>query len=79
MFHRIAFAGTDITDYNQFLGKLLNYRTDTNNSEEDWCSQEKIRRERQDETIHKLLATVEAQGKILKAMADRLNISEYED
>ena len=78
MFHRIAFAGTDISDQN-FMEKLLNYRTETTNSEEDFCTQEKTRRERQDEIIHKLLATVEAQGKILKAMADRLNISEYED
>ena len=78
MFHRIAFAGTDISDQD-FMKKLLNYRTETSNSGEDWSNQEKMRRERQDEIIHKLLATVEAQGKILKAMADRLNISEYED
>ena len=78
MFHRIALAGTDVSDQN-FMEKLLNYRTETINSEEEFCNQEEVLRERQDEIIHKLLATVEAQGKILKAMADRLNIPEYED
>ena len=46
---------------------------------EEWCDEDKRHREQQERNIHKLQATVEAQGKILRAMADRLNISDYED
>ena len=60
------------------MDKLLNHKSGTSSSVEDWCSHEQTRQERQEETILKLQATVEAQGKILKAMADRLQITEYE-
>lgn len=75
----IAFAGTDITDQDSFMDKLLTYRSEGRNTMEEWCDEDKRHREQQERNIHKLQATVEAQGKILRAMADRLNISDYED
>lgn len=44
----------------------------------DGCQQLQLREERQEEMMQKLQATVEAQGKLLKAMADRLKITDYE-
>lgn len=61
------------------MDKLRENRSATTNPDEDWYSQEQMRYERQQETIHKLQAAVEVQGKILKAMADRLNITDYEN
>ena len=60
------------------MDKLLNYRSGTAYSAEECYSYERTRQERQEETILKLQATVEAQGKILKAMADKLKITEQE-
>ena len=71
-------GGTDISDQS-FMDKLRDNRSVTTNPEEDWCSQERMRYEEQQETIHRLQATVEAQGRILKAMANRLNITDYEN
>lgn len=46
------------------------------NTPEEWIQYEQIRDEKQEESIQKLQATVEAQGKLLKAMAERLKITE---
>ena len=78
LFHRIALAGTDLTDRN-FMDKLLSYRDVTTIPEEKWCAEEAKRNAKQEETMYKLQATVEAQGKILKVMAKRLNITDYEN
>ena len=67
-------AGTDLTD-REFIDMLLTKKTDTNMAEE-WFQFEQMREEKQEERIRKLQATVEAQGKLLQAMADRLKITE---
>ena len=41
---------------------------------EEFCLEKQMRDERQEEKIEKLQATVEAQGKILQAMANVLKI-----
>ncbi|XP_068755480.1 transient receptor potential cation channel subfamily A member 1-like isoform X1 [Montipora capricornis] len=77
MIKRIAFAGINILDQNNFMDKLL--RSKESKTIEEWCDRDKRQREEQERIIHKLQGTVEAQGKILRAMADRLNISNYDD
>lgn len=77
--HRIALSGTDITDQENFMDKLLNYRIENSSPVEDWRCQEQMGQEKQLEMIRHLQATVENQGKLLKAMADRLKISDIED
>lgn len=67
-------AGSDVTD-REFLDMLLNQNSATNTAEE-WFQFEQMREHRQEESIRKLQATVEAQGKILQAMADRLKITD---
>lgn len=67
-------AGSDVTD-REFLDMLLNQNSATNTAEE-WFQFEQMREQRQEESIRKLQATVEAQGKILQAMADRLKITD---
>ena len=64
-------------DQNSFMYKLL--RSKESKTIEEWCDKDKRQREEQETIIHKLQGTVEAQGKILRAMADRLNISNYDD
>lgn len=71
---RVAMAGSDVTD-REFLDMLLNQNSATNTAEE-WFQFEQMREQRQEESIRKLQATVEAQGKILQAMADRLKITD---
>ena len=71
---RVAMAGSDVTD-REFLDMLLNQNSATNTAEE-WLQFEQMREQRQEESIRKLQATVEAQGKILQAMADRLKITD---
>ena len=44
----------------------------------DSCQQLRLREEMQEERMQRLQATVEAQGKLLKAMADKLKITDYE-
>lgn len=67
-------AGTDLTD-RDFIDLLLNQKSGTNTAEE-WLQFEQMRDERQEESIRKLQDTVEAQGKLLQAMADRLKITD---
>lgn len=67
-------AGTDLTD-RDFIDMLLNQKSGTNTAEE-WLQFEQMRDERQEESIRKLQDTVEAQGKLLQAMADRLKITD---
>ena len=78
LLHRIALAGTDLTD-RDFMDKLLNYRDVATIPEEEWCAREEKQKEKQEEAMSKLQATVEAQGKILKAMAKRLNITDEDN
>ena len=56
---------------------MLN-RTFGANTSDVWYQQEQLREERQEESIQKLQATVEAQGRLLEAMADRLKVMNYE-
>lgn len=42
---------------------------------DDVCLEKQIRDERQEENFKKLQATVEAQGKLLQAMAEKLRIT----
>lgn len=67
-------AGSDLTD-RDFIDLLLNQKSGTNTAEE-WLQFEQMRDERQEESIRKLQDTVEAQGKLLQAMADRLKITD---
>ena len=73
---RVALTGADITG-SDFMDILLN-RTSEANTSGEWCHQAQLREERQEESIQKLQATVEAQGRLLEAMADRLKIMNYE-
>ena len=59
------------------MEKLLNYRTgESSPGDELRGTCEKMRQEKQEEAILKLQATVEAQGEILKTIADRLKITD---
>lgn len=59
------------------MEKLLNYRTgESSPGDELRGTFDKLRQEKQEEAILKLQATVEAQGEILKAIADRLKITD---
>jgi len=68
-------AGTDLTD-REFIDMLLNQKSSTPNTAEEWFQIEQMREERHEESIRKLQATVEAQGKLLQAMADRLKFTD---
>jgi len=71
---RVAFAGNDLSDWD-FMDKLLNRGSGASDTE-DWCQEmTQIRDERQEENFQKLQATVEAQGKLLQAMAEKLKIT----
>ena len=73
---RVALAGTDTTG-SDFMDIMLN-RTSGANTSDEWYQQVQLREERQEESIQKLQATVEAQGRLLEAMADRLKVMNYE-
>ena len=60
------------------MDKLRYDRNGEGVSEDDFYIREHLRQEKQEQAILKLQATLEAQGKILKAMADRLKITEYD-
>ena len=71
---RVAFAGNDLSDWD-FMDKLLNHGSGAGDTE-DLCEEIKqMRDERQQENFQKLQATVEAQGKLLQAMAEKLKIT----
>ena len=71
---RVAFAGNDLSDWD-FMDKLLNHGSGAGDTE-DLCQEMKqVRDERQQENFQKLQATVEAQGKLLQAMAEKLKIT----
>ena len=55
------------------MDKLLSSDSDQTTTEE-FCLEKQMRDERQEEKIEKLQATVEAQGKLLQAMADMLKL-----
>ena len=59
------------------MDKLRNKRNGAGISEDNIYTREQLRQEKQEEAIHKLQATLEVQGKILKAMANRLKLTEY--
>ena len=67
-------AGTDLTD-RDFIDMLLNQKSGTN-AVEEWFEYEQMKEERHEESIRKLQDTVEAQGKLLQALADRLKITD---
>ena len=67
-------AGTDLTD-RDFIDMLLNKKSATNTAEE-WFEYEQMKDERHEESIRKLQDAVEAQGKLLQALADRLKITD---
>ena len=56
--------------------ELLLNRKSVSSTAEEWCQYEQTRDERQEESIRNLQAAVEAQGRLLKAMADRLKITD---
>ena len=71
---RVAFAANDLSDWD-FMDKLLNRGSGVGNTD-DWCLEmTQIRDERQEENFKKLQATVEAQGKLLQAMGEKLKIT----
>ena len=55
---------------------LLNGASSGNSS--DICRQAQLQEEIQEQRIQKLQAAVEAQSKLLEAMAERLNIKGYQ-
>lgn len=67
-------AGTDLTD-RDFIDMLLNQKSGTNTVEE-WFEYEQMKEERHEESIRKLQDTVEAQGKLLQALVDRLKFTD---
>ena len=67
-------AGTDLTD-RDFIDMLLNKKSATNTAEE-WFEYEQMKEERHEESIRKLQDTVEAQGKLLQALVDRLKFTD---
>lgn len=69
---RVAFAG-DLSDWD-FMDKLMNRGSGADDTD-DVCLEKQIRDERQEENFKKLQATVEAQGKLLQAMAEKLRIT----
>lgn len=60
------------------MDKLRYNRSGEGVSEDDFYTRENLRQEKQEQAILKLQATLETQCKILKAMADRLKITEYD-
>ena len=60
------------------MDKLRYNRNGEGVSEDDFYTREYLRQEKQEQAILKLQATLETQCKILKAMADRLKITEYD-
>lgn len=60
------------------MDKLRYNRNGEGVSEDNFYTSEHLRQEKQEQAILKLQATLETQGKILKAMADRLKITEYD-
>lgn len=77
MIKRFIFGGNDPTD-GEFMDKLRYNRNGEGVSEDDFYTREHLRQEKQEQAILKLQATLETQCKILKAMADRLKITEYD-
>ena len=71
---RVAFAGNDLSDWD-FMDKLLNHGSGASETEGLCQEMKQIRDERQEENFQKLQATVEAQGKLLQAMAEKLKIT----
>ena len=57
------------------MDKLLNHGSGAGDTEDLCKEMTQIRDQRQDENFQKLQATVEAQGKLLQAMAEKLNIT----
>ena len=72
---RVTLSATDITG-SDFVEMLLNGASSGNSS--DICRQALLQEEIQEERIQKLQAAVEAQSKLLEAMAGRLNIKGYQ-
>ena len=72
---RVTLSATDITG-SDFVEMLLNGASSGNSS--DICRQAQLQGEIQEERMQKLQATVEAQSKLLEAMAERLNIKDYQ-
>lgn len=60
------------------MDKLRYNRNGEGISEDNFYTREHLRQEKQEQAILKLQGTLETQGKILKAMADRLKITEYD-
>ena len=67
-------AGTDLTD-RDFIDMLLNQKSGTNTVEE-WFEYEQMKEERHEESIRKLQDTLEAQGKLLQSLVDRLKFTD---
>ena len=57
------------------MDKLLNHGSGAGDTEDVCQEMKQIRDERQEENFQKLQATVEAQGKLLQAMAEKLKIT----
>ena len=66
----------DVADQD-FINNLLNknYGVEAEDSLEDMHSYERHTIDKQDETISKLQDTIEAQGRLLRAIAEKLQIN----
>lgn len=72
---RVLLAGSDLSA-REFMELLLSRKSGSTTPAEEWRQIELARDETQGESIRNLQATVEAQGRLLQAMADRLRILE---
>lgn len=70
---RLAFSGVGLSD-DEFLDLIRKRDSDQNNDNEDLDNYDQQQIERQEERIKTLQATVDAQGELLRAIADKLQI-----
>ena len=66
----------DITDQDFMNNLVKNSVTEPENSIDDVYALDRLRMERQEESIKKLQATVDSQSRLLRAIADKLQITE---
>ena len=71
---RLAFSGVGLSD-DEFLDLIRKRDSDQNNDNEDLDNYDQQQIERQEDRIKTLQATVDAQGELLRAIADKLQIN----
>lgn len=72
-FFRFAFAGIGVSD-DAFLDLIRKKDSHQSTDEDDLDNYDQLRLERQEERIKTLQATVDAQGELLRAIADKLEV-----